>query len=121
MIDWLRGKASRRKLRLVACACCRLLPAEVLGEAGLRTLEAVEQYADGVGPRAAMHQLRGGLRARVQGPRVTLSETPALAVWYAAEGESHFAARCTAWALTRYTQRETVPRPAVCAVIHCLI
>src|SRR5262249_38060162 len=46
MLDFLRGKASQRKLRLFACACCRqawnLLPLE-----GQWAIEVAERYADG--------------------------------------------------------------------------
>jgi hypothetical protein len=45
MLGFLRGKASERKLRLFACACCRLVW-HLLPEPCHRLIQAVEGYAD---------------------------------------------------------------------------
>jgi hypothetical protein len=45
MLDFLRGKASERKLRLFACACCRAMGG-LLGPEGLHALEVAEHFAD---------------------------------------------------------------------------
>jgi hypothetical protein len=48
MLDFLRGKASERKLRLFDCACCRLVW-HLLEHAELkRAVESAEQFADGL-------------------------------------------------------------------------
>jgi hypothetical protein len=46
MLEYLRGKASERKLRLFACACVRRAW-HLLTDAGRQAVEAAEAYADG--------------------------------------------------------------------------
>lgn len=59
MLEFLRGRASDRKLRLLSVACWRLLD----GEHGREALEVAERYADGVGTKAALKRARQGVRA----------------------------------------------------------
>jgi hypothetical protein len=47
MLTFLQDTISARKLRLFACACCRLIE-DVLGEELRRALEVAERYADGL-------------------------------------------------------------------------
>jgi hypothetical protein len=47
MLDLLRGKASERKLRLFACACCRRIW-HLLTDTGRHAVEAAEAYAEGM-------------------------------------------------------------------------
>src|SRR5205823_1041234 len=47
LLGWARGRASERKLRLFACACCRALGEHLTGEAGRRAVEVAEAFADG--------------------------------------------------------------------------
>jgi hypothetical protein len=48
MLDFLRGKASDRKLRLFACACCRRIPGYLESEPDHRGLELTESDVDGL-------------------------------------------------------------------------
>jgi hypothetical protein len=55
MLVFLRGRASERKLRLFACACCRWLWGHFLAEECRQAVEVAERFADG---RATEEQLR---------------------------------------------------------------
>jgi hypothetical protein len=46
MLEFLRDKASDRKLRLFACACCRRIWSLIVGDKERRAVEAAEEYAD---------------------------------------------------------------------------
>lgn len=47
MLEFVRGKASNRKLRLFACGCVRSIWHFLIGEISQRAVVAAEKYADG--------------------------------------------------------------------------
>jgi hypothetical protein len=61
MLEFLKGRASQRKLRLFACACCRCTRLVVSGE-NIKALEVAESFADGLvkdRERSAARNARG--------------------------------------------------------------
>jgi hypothetical protein len=62
MLEFLRGKASDRKLRLYACACCRHVWDLLLDERSRTAIEVAEQYADGQISDEPLAIIRNGAR-----------------------------------------------------------
>ncbi len=73
MLEFLRGKASERKLRLFACACCRLIWDILPDQRSRRAVEVAEAYADGATDEDRLHA--AWLAAR------EVSDTSQGAVW----------------------------------------
>src|SRR4029077_19062515 len=62
MLEFLRDKASDRKFRLFACACCRRIW-HLLGDERLQKAVAVsEKVADGKGDLSQLHDILGDVR-----------------------------------------------------------
>jgi hypothetical protein len=64
MLEFLRGKASERKLRLFACACCRRLWSSWEVAQTPESVLTSEQFADGMVSRDEMRQVKSKLGAR---------------------------------------------------------
>jgi hypothetical protein len=59
MLELLRGKASERRLRLFACACCRTFWSFLPDLRSREAVEAAERYADGVIKRPELQRASG--------------------------------------------------------------
>ena len=56
MLNFLTGKASERKLRLFACACCRRIWNLIAEQSAQSAVEIAERYADGKATKKAAEQ-----------------------------------------------------------------
>jgi hypothetical protein len=63
MLEFLRGKASNRKLRLFAVACCRRIPAVDSYDHGAAALGLAERLAEGGATNAERRQMRLSLQS----------------------------------------------------------
>jgi hypothetical protein len=63
MLSYLQGKASDRKLRLVACAACRRIWHVIQAEESRQAVEVSERYADG---QASARELKAARKAAVR-------------------------------------------------------
>jgi hypothetical protein len=65
MLEYLRGKASDRKLRLFACACCQFVRPLMTDERSRRAVEGGERYADGLASQLELEVVRAEARAAI--------------------------------------------------------
>lgn len=95
MLEFLRGKASDRKLRLFAVACCRRIWHLVSDKPISRnTLDFAERFADGLATRNELH-------GQAWGKAGSVFEVVQRKAWDAAAGSVQFGARTVKGAVLR--------------------
>jgi hypothetical protein len=113
MLESLRGKVTDRKLRLFACACCRLVPHLLSDRRSQRAVEVAERFADGLAGRQELSEAhQAAARAHFSAAwRASQAEA-----WAAASRASLFAARGAAYpAAKRVARRERREKVAAAA------
>jgi hypothetical protein len=75
MLEFLRGKASDRKLRLFACACCRRIGHMIINPQALNLLKVAEQFADQTAGDTERHDGRQLAQQLAQGKGITRAPT----------------------------------------------
>jgi hypothetical protein len=95
MLKFLRGKASDRKLRLFAVACCRRIWHLLEDERSRRAVEIAEQVADGMLPHDALRSAQRDAWEAVPCASGDSHVSAARAAGRAAEPEAYLAGRYT--------------------------
>jgi hypothetical protein len=81
MLEFLRGKASERKLRLFACACCRQLDPTLSDETVRTAIEVTEQWVDGTASQEELEAAWTAVQAVIYQPWIAgLEEHRALTI-----------------------------------------
>ena len=143
MLAFLRGQASDRMLRLLACGCCRAL----WGDASAKSraaVEAAERYADGRADMAELDRARDAAEGEADldrwmwgdrgcGVAVAFAEAaraPSRAVWPDGRVHERTTWELMEWAVSTAVQaaatrcdpgREVLTRRDVCRLVRCCL
>jgi hypothetical protein len=100
MLAWLRGRASSRKLRLFACACCGCIQDLFEDQRSLTAIEVAEKFADGLANASELTEARRAAEAALHG------EVGSAAVMVT-RADAWSAARCAALAVEQILKEPT--------------
>lgn len=116
MLEFLQGKTSDRKLRLLACAFCRMIWPYLTDSRCRRVVEAAERYADAEVDRSTLAEAAQALRAKERGRlrtekmeaarlagRSDESATAKAVAWAAGWDATKATSRAEAWDAARLT------------------
>ena len=111
MLEFLRGKASDRKLRLFAVGCCRRIWDWLTDEKSRRAVAVMERHADAKA---------GGYEDLRSVNRVVAAWDAAGADWTQALAEpGRWATECSAWAAMTKPQQQDTERTEQAALLRC--
>ena len=112
MLQFVRHRASKRKLRLYACACCRQVWNLMLDVRSRKAVEVSEKYADGLASKEEMSAAQGEASAAVQVasqkkvyplPKVETTWFKGQLVFFTKHGEAAKAAKAAARSTDRFS------------------
>jgi len=107
MLEYLKGRASDRKLRLFACACCRRVGHLAWDQASRTAVEVAEQFADGLLSKGRLAAARSAVRNTVLDHTHSSSGGVArIAAGPEAWGAAKNTARNAAWAVAKSAGNE---------------
>jgi hypothetical protein len=114
MLSYLKGKLTdRRKRRLFACSCCRLIVRDTTAEVWRRLLESAEQLADGL---IGQHERRAAVESARSSPPDPSRPDIYLAIQYASYADASHANM--EGAVVHVARADSYSQPTQCALLR---